>query len=351
MSAKSKRNYKPDFLRMKLRSRKKIAAWLLDAMSHCKDRAKDGGYEEFLFCADCDESSTDFSFNNLLAVYHEQYDGGPAAKDETWLKHCRQYYAEVFGDWDPNSDDAEMEFDEFDFEEAHSPERFYDWSNEDMQSLFGTNTVRGKPEDDYWNTTWNGDNVDVTFQYIDSGRSYNNTLALTEFEDINCTMERLGEILRIDAEGLKPHYRKYGFQPGGGPQMEMWIGRDYDPDEISSMKWKDLKHLYEVIQSFRHFFKRDESGKNGYVREMEYKAAWSLFVNMIEPEEFPNPTEFAMGKERREQQRKAFIAKMTGSSGRLISRMTRSGLSVLSTSPRKIIRGIRAAKGADCAKV
>jgi hypothetical protein len=291
----AKKHAKPKYMRMNLRSRKAIAQWLLDAGLEAYDRHDE---KRYIFGFDCEDHSADFSYENLLKVYLESGEAGDEGRDPVWLGHCRRHYAEKFCGFDPNEYETEEEaneaLDALDLDVGdHDDHTLYEYANEDMQRLFGTDTKSGVPDDDLWNTLWDGSSVSVEFGYVDRGYA-DNTLCLLSFEGHACTEDDLGKRLKIDAEGLKPDVTV----KKRGPYGTYWetTERGYDPDETGPLPWTELKRLYEYVQTLKHFFVKDPNEEfahghtNGYVQEMEYQAAWSFFNNSCERENFPNPT-------------------------------------------------------------
>jgi len=267
----------------KLRSRKAIAAWILDALEDGYDRHEQ---ETFIFCLDTEDSSADFSFDHLLEVY-QKGEGGEAAKDPLWIKHVRRHFAKEYCKWEPDGLDQEEDDvpeedqfppDDYDLDPTeHGCYTLYEWANDDMQRLFGTSLKSGVPDDDCWNTLPDGTEVAVKFGWVDRGYG-DNTLVLAEFEGYKCTEDDLGYRLKIDAEGLKPTY----WHQIKGETIE----RDYDPDDTGPLSWKELKLLYEYVKMIKDWF---DAGH--YKQEMEYQASWSFFENICEGEDFPNPTQ------------------------------------------------------------
>lgn len=113
--------------------------------------------------------------------------------------------------------------------ERHKENDLWDWALEDCRSVFD-NT-------DCYNHLWDGTPLDVAYSF--RGRS-GGWLSLDRF------------------------------------QGHTFASRDSDyPDDLAVMSYKELRQLYSLIAMLKYDLRQDAIGK-----EMEYKAAWVLFVNV-----------------------------------------------------------------------
>jgi hypothetical protein len=325
---------KPKCMRMNLRSRKDIAAYLLD-VPHGTSTYIDHESGDWLFAWDTGASSADMSFDNLLELYQSPgHDGGEASKDKIWIEHCRRKWAEEFQKWDPDVEDAEEDFPS---ELEDNPPKLYEWASEDTAAYFIGRRGEGKPDDDCWNMLYDGTHVNVEFRF---GGQMGDDLVLTEFGDYRCD-EDLKCRLEIDTKDLKPHYETNRFysRKEYAYGLNQQVQRDYDREDEGPLSWKELKRMYEYVQTLDDFFDNDN-----YRKELEYQAAFTFFVNICN--DLPNPTAERMGADYRERRRQDFLSKMLGSHNRVIDRLgnkTGTGL-IVPSSPRKLIRGLNVLK-------
>lgn len=192
----------PEHYKAPLRSRRAILDFLLNRINRrFYDR------RGFLFCFNVKCYSADLSFENLLSVAKEQ--DIEHLNDVMFMHEARERF------------------------EKHENELF-NWGVEDARRTFTGREADhySKPDDDGYNTLWDGTAVDVEFAFL--GRS-GGWLCLTHFE--------------------------------GTPLA--------DEGDINSLDYRTLRLLYRYIVMLKADLERSRAS-----RRVEEAAAWAFFANV-----------------------------------------------------------------------
>lgn len=272
-----RKHRRPSCMNLKLRSRAEIAAWLLDvpgSSSHGYLQHEKG--DHWLFAFPTNEAYADLSFEHLLEIHiKEQVTGN---NDPDWIRGCKlKWLTEYHGE----DEDILLSTPEADWPELELTDPAASlWSNarEDAARYFIGNRQDGKPEDDAWNTVWDGTPVKVEYRF---GGYMDDYMVLKSFEGYTC------------AE-LPDRYENYHKDLVHKLRLDTGVNKPEDEDD-TPIPWPTLKRLYEYVRFLSHWFAEDN-----YRKEIEYQVAWSFFNNLCD--DVPNPTLDAAYRQRHRQQ-------------------------------------------------
>lgn len=186
----SKRLSKPDFI-IGPKKRSELVSALRSEDGWSQRGGHNYDHANWLFAFDVKIHRLDLSFDHLLQVGAK--DGlSVHPEDAGWVERARAKYDETFGD-----DTSTLE----------------EWAVEDARRYFNGRGEESAPDDDSYNTLWNGTEVHARFAFLGRsggwlvlkefglgkyGRKFRLTLNDTEFDDMDfATLRALDEYIRF----------------------------------------------------------------------------------------------------------------------------------------------------------